>query len=546
MASAPALSYSGAMTPAERSAPWIAGAALSLPVLLVASPPSCDFPQYELMVALLRGYGDPAAAPRDLYALALGNANQGFFALAWLLSLAMPAALACKLTVAASIAGLPVASARLADHLGRSRWTAVLTAPLALGLLFRWGLLANLLGLVLFVLVLPALDRFMDAPSARGATVVGAAGVGVALVHSSAPFLLGATALALALARGGSRWRFAWSGVAVAPAALLVAVQYALFRASADATFVASRSIVAGLRGRLWGLHVNAYGPMDAPLGLVLLGTFVAALGVISLGVDAPRGASLLRRHRFSLAAALLGAQYLAWPYSLGGTGLLYLRFLAPAMVLLAVSAPPAGPLVRHRRIVAALAAAGVLTTLLGVAPAFRAAHRGYAALERIAPRIARGSAVVELNLTETPGALAIFNHAHAHVVALRGGRSHDEFAALPQMPVRFRPGLAWETTGYRLREPTDFIPEVDFRRFRYALVRVRDARTLARLPAAMGPAGRQVAVSGAWALFESQLPVVPLTAADTPGVPMGLPTFGQRLRALAGAPAPTRRDRTP
>ncbi|MDO9022497.1 MAG: hypothetical protein Q8S73_27080 [Deltaproteobacteria bacterium] len=520
-------------------APWLAGAMLALPVVLVTSPPSCDFPQYELMVALLRGYGDPSIAPRALYALTLGNANQGFFALAWLLSLAMPAALACKLIVAASIAGLPVAAARLADHLGRSRWTAVLTAPLALGLLFRWGLLANLLGLVLFVWVLPALDRYTDAPSWRGAGVVGAAGVGVALAHSSAPFLLGPAALALALARGGSRWRFAWAAVAVAPAALLVAAQYALFRASADATFVASRAIVAGLRVRLSGLHVNAYGLMEAPLALALLGTFVAALGVISLGVDAPQGTSPLRRHRFSLAAFLLGAQYLIWPYSLGGTGLLYLRFLPPAMVLLAVSAPPAGPLVRHRLIVAVLAVAGVLTTLLGVAPAFRAAHEGYAALERITPRIARGSAVVGLNLAETPGALTIFNHAHAHVVALRGGRSHDEFASLPQMPVRFRPGMAWEASAYRLREPTDFIPEVDFRRFRYALVRVPDARTLARLPAAMGPSGRQIAVSGAWALFESQLPVLPLTAPDPPGVPAGIPAIGWRLRALAGARKP-------
>ena len=521
------------MSRAEKVAPWLAGTLLALPVLLVASPPACDFPQYERMVGLLRHYGDPRLAPRELFALHLGNANQGFFALAWLLAWLMPAAAACKVVVAGSVLALPVAAARLAAHLGRSRWVGALVAPLALGLLFRWGLLANLLGLAPTLLTLPLLDRYTDAPSWRRGASVAAAGVALALVHGSAPFVLGAVALGLALARGGPLRRFAWGALAVAPMTAVVAAQYALFRTQASAEFVASRALVAGWRGRVVHLPLNAYGPLERPLAAALLALFAAALGALALGVDAPPGEGPLRRHRFALAAALLALQYMLWPSSLGGTGLLYVRFLVPALLLLAVGAPPPGPLVRHRLAVAVLASAGVPLMLLGVAPAFRAAHKGYAALERLTARVAPGSALVGLNLTETPGGLAVFNHAHAHVVALRGGRSHDEFASLPQMPVRLRPEVDWASTTLRLQEPSAFVPEVDLRRFRYALVRVPNARTIAALPAAMGPAARLVAVSGAWVLFESRLAVAPIASPETPFAPAGAPTLGQRLEAL-------------
>ncbi len=156
-----------APTTGERRAPWLVGLALAAPVLWAASPPMCDFPQYELMVALLQRYGDPLYAPRELYARSLANASQGFFDLALPLALLTSARTACKLLIALSIAGFPVAAARLGAHLGRTRWGSLLVAPFARGLMSRWGLIANLLGLVLFLLAVPSLDRYAAAPSRR-------------------------------------------------------------------------------------------------------------------------------------------------------------------------------------------------------------------------------------------------------------------------------------------------------------------------------------------------------------------------------------------
>jgi hypothetical protein len=99
-------------------------------------------------------------------------------------------------------------------------------------------------------------------------------------------------------------------------------------------------------------------------------------------------------------------------------------------------------------------------------------------------------------------------------------------------------PAHQWNEPVLRLvRDPTQFRPAHDFRRFRYALVRLAP-EYVALSPvvvAVMAPEGKLVAESGEWLLFESMLPVDPI---DSPDVPLPLPAQESlRERLATGLP---------
>jgi hypothetical protein len=99
-------------------------------------------------------------------------------------------------------------------------------------------------------------------------------------------------------------------------------------------------------------------------------------------------------------------------------------------------------------------------------------------------------------------------------------------------------PAHQWNEPVMRIvRDPTEFRPGHDFRRFRYALVRLgSDYAALAPVIATvMAPEGKFVTQSGDWLLFESALPVDPLDAPDEP-LPVPAP---ESLRARLSPRAP-------
>ena len=102
---------------------------------------------HEAVVGLLRHWGDPRYVPANVYELNLGHGNQLFYFLILALAYVLPIGTATKLVVAVTVFCLPVAAGRLADHLGVTRWSAAVVAPIGLGWLFFWGLLGNLIGL---------------------------------------------------------------------------------------------------------------------------------------------------------------------------------------------------------------------------------------------------------------------------------------------------------------------------------------------------------------------------------------------------------------
>lgn len=522
----------------ERYAPWLAAALVSFPVALSRQSPSTDLAHFEMLLATMAGYGDPTRFSRALYRLDLGNANQLVFALAWPFAKVLPAALVLRAILTAIVAALPLAAMRVADHHGRSRVVAALTASLALGFGFRWGLVAYLLGVALFLLAWPGFDDLARAPTPARAAKASLWCAALAAAHLSTSFFV---APAIAILAAGRRFDLRGTALRLAPLTVtlcLSAWSARRFDERASAAFRLAREMSFGLKGRLYQAPFGLLGirgeTVYAPFALFALAALVLARDARDAAARpdddeaAPRWQRLVWRHRLALVSLSLLAQWVVWPTTWHGAGLLHLRFLTPAAVFALLALAP--PRDRSSAVSSALSVLSPAAVVLALAPLFAESSEGFRALDRLVPLVAPGSAVAELNLTESPGSLSLFNHAHAHVVAVRGGRSDQSFAALPQYPVAFAPNVEWTRTSERLVEPLNFIPSVDFRRFRYVLVRLPEHEMLAPLATAMAPWGAAVASCERWTLFESRVPVSPTTAPEEPLPMPPQPTISQLL----------------
>ncbi len=519
-----------------RWAPVVAGVAIALPVLLSDYPPMADLPMHEASVGILRRFGDEAMFPRGLYFRNFGHPNQLFHAVALLLSFAFRTDTACKLVVAGAVGGLPVAAARLADHLGRSRWTALIVAPVALGWLFFMGLVANILGLTLLLAALPTLDRFMDRPSARGA--VRALGLSLLLyfAHEAMMFLYAAAALLFALAYP-LRSRDAALRLSVFVGSVVLTLAHLAYQAPILArSMVATPTVWLPVWLKITGLPGTLFGAYDLPESRVLLGLSVAAIGAmlverwrerrarpVEARVSSCRGR--LHAYRFEAFAACCGVAYLAYPLTLNGATLVYQRFLSPAFVVAAIALSPrarrdsagrAAPFALHP-LTPFLASVLPVASLFVVLPAFAEQGQSYRDVRALLAHVAKGSAVIALGggAREAPHGFARATMAN-RVIAERGGRMLFSFSESPIAPVMVRPDLHWaEPIARIVPKETELCPAHDFKRFRYVLFRTNDVQLEYLLAQSLRPEARLVDVAGDWALFESTLDVVPLTSHD-------------------------------
>lgn len=507
----------------------VAALLASLPVALARMAPSADLGQHELMVAAMRDFGDPVRFPASVYQLSLGNANQLFFLVAWPLSYVVPVDALCRALLALLVAAVPLLAARAAHHAGRSPLVGAALAPLALGFAFRWSLISYLLGFVLFLGAMPALDRLAREPSPKAAARAALWAVALALAHGSAAFLL-ATLTAATLVTARRPWR-AWALIA-APATVSLAVFGASFLRF-QSQVVRETSTPGGygiaLAARPGLLLWSLYGPLDPWAHLAV--PALLALGLVALARTSPTDGTPRIDRRLGLTAALCLAQFFAWPSELGGAGLVFHRFALFAAALFALSVRTTQrPLTALR---GAVAMAGLAAMLVALGPLMRIVDGAWRDLDRVIARVEPGSAIAELDLVEVPYTLHVYGAAVARVVALRGGVTQNDFTIAPQYPVHRHPRAAWYRTRERLFWPQSFMPAADFRRFRYALVRRSRRHDTAVLDRAMAPEGRLVAHEGRWSLYESTLARLPLDASEVP-LPTPAPeTLRQRIAAM-------------
>jgi len=554
----------------ERLAPWITGALLAAPVLWAFYPPMSDLPYHEAGIGLLRHLGDPAFEPPGLYELNLGEPNQLFHMLGWALSYVVSTRWAVKLLVAATVLVLPPCAARLSRHAGSSPLAAVLVAAMALGWLFSCGFVANLAGLAALLATLPALDRLGAEPTPRralatlGALVLlyfahmammmafAAAALGLTLLYRwswrKSPWRLFPLAAGLAITLAQTQWqkRYMTAPVSELPrlweplSRKVLLVPYLVLPTSEVAVQVAVTLLCAASIATLFRLRTRERRDAAGP----------AADGAPQSAAPEPgpggleRARAWARTYRWELFAAAGLVAYLAFPLTLNGAMLVYQRWLAPAFVVLVACAAPRDLRAKGALPAVALACVVPVATLLVELPSFVDSDREYSALEKLLPEVAMGSAVAPIGLgPDDPARTYSVAPGGGRVLATRGGRMAYAFTYSPISPLVVRQPYQWEGALSRIAAG-DLRPDHDLKMFRYVLAHASDPQMARVGTLALADDATLVDASGAWLLFESKLPVVPLAS---PALKMEKPppeTIGQRgnriLAEMRGArPSP-------
>ena len=528
----------------ERIAPWLAGIALAAPVLAARYPPMGDLAMHEGTIAVMRHLHDATWVPPGLYEIVAPQANQLFALVALALSFVLPTDVACKCLVAAIVAATPPFLARLLGALGRSRWLSLCAGPIACGWMFRWGLVANMIGFALLLFALPAAERLARRPVAARI----AAGVAYAsllfFAHESSALVFAAVVLAFAAPRAAS-----WRGFAAraAPAFATLVLGVAQWKISAGLAGANMRAIGSDYGAdpleRIAILPGAVFGGLSAARLAFVGGVWVAAVAASAWLGRRHRDARLpliaaLWTHRYAFLASGFALLYLLFPMALGGTTLLAHRFLPAACACLIVAAASR----RSSLPSIALAVAAPLAMLVVELPAFAASDARYRALDRVASHIPMNTAVAQLDLTPRPsGHVAPVVAAAGRVLAERGGRMLFAMTDMPPNPLYVAAPLRWEEPTQRLAQtPYAFMPDYDLTRFSFLLERNEhpDARRL--VARALEPDAELVAEDGEWSLFRSRLPVASLASPDRPlpsPPPVTLGALVSRLRTAPQAP---------
>jgi hypothetical protein len=502
-----------------------------------------DLAFHESLVSILRHFGDPRYFPEGLYRRNLGEPNQLFHAAAWALSFACPTDTACKIVVAASVLGVSVGAGRLASHLGATRWSALLVSPLALGWMFRWGLVANLVGFATWLFALPALDRLAKDPSfARAIRATLLAGL-LYLGHESSMVIYAIASAVFALQ---TPRRLRPLALAACPGAfsVVLAVIYAVrseplkaasVRAVHDAAMPLGEKIVQ-MPGALFSLGETSL-PFFAVTLLALLALLLAARSPAAEGEGGEGPSISASALRFEILVVGLFGLYFTMPLTWSGSTLIHQRFLAPAFALALLTFSPRA---RGAPGWAPVLAAFPVTMLALTLGGFVEADRSYRDLDAVLLRMEDRSAVAQLDLTpRAPSVVAPVVGAGARALAVHGGRLLFSFTDTPAAPVSVPPEYQWNEPVTRLSNyPYAFSPAHDLLRFRYVLARLTVPDLVPAIVQAFAPEASLVTREGPWLLFESTLPLVPLTAKDD-ALPEPAPeTLGQRVQAalLAGS----------
>lgn len=538
-------SADGAMTVSrtERLMPWLVGAVFALPVLIARFPPMADLPLHEASVGLLRHWSDDRFTPKALYELNLGQSNQLFSLLVLLLSFPLPITWASKVVVAGSLFALPLAAAHFATHVRAPRSAVLLVAPIGFGWLFFWGLIQNIIGIVILLAFLPTIDRFAAQPTWRKAA--GMCGV-ILLFHLAHQAMMFVACIALALCSIGSPVR-SWKSMLIRAvpfalsAALIVLGTRMAWRLAGPRLVRSEPYIFYRFSWKLESIPGVLFGGFEPYIrnSMMLIGAVPIILFAIDrarLAADGPASlAGRVHRWRFELFALVLFVLYLASPASLKSTTLIYHRFLPPAWAILAtcIGSGTRQVLTLARR---AICAALPVGSLLITWPTFADSHRIYSGLEGIVDRIEPGSTVMVLKLGHEPShRLWSPTVAMGHIVALRGGRALFDYTQSPVSPVVQRPDKEWVIEMDRLEgRPLELRPAWDFVRFRYLALVTSTPGLGEVVELALRGDAHLVASQGDWFLFESNWPVVPTDADDAP-VPMPPPpTLQKKLKEIA------------
>lgn len=525
------------------------GLFLAAPTLLSVYPPMGDLPHHEAIVGLLAHWGDPVFSPQSVYQLNFGHPNQLWYAIAVPLALLVGATWSCKLTIAASIVVLPLATARASSYFGRLTWFSALVAPLAMGWLYYRGLVTNILGASVLALSLPAIDAHVRRPTWRSTLQVIFALVLLYGAHQSA---LVAACVAYVIFALPHRLRTV-RNVAWLVLPLVAVVALCVWQQFYQQPFLwgvdAERFDFAPLWRKLMLVPGVLY---SGHPGEVQLALFALSMGVLVGAIVAARirrrsfptadlteekgWRSFVLQYQLDLTALALLVLYFAAPSSYHQHRFIFHRFLPFAWMILIIARAPMRN--SNPRLFLRIAAAAVpFATLLANWPQFAEAHRIYSGLDPLITMMNPGQAVYVMDTAPREPRLFSVSTAAGHVIAQKGGRLTLDFTDLATIPLRRTPTCRWPITAARLMQPTasfqEWRPRHDFRRFRYLLVHSFDPSIYRFLNHVMADSAKLIGSTGEWLLFESLQQVRDNCAPDE-DLELHDGSLAQRLAALS------------
>ncbi len=170
--------------------------------------------------------------------------------------------------------------------------------------------------------------------------------------------------------------------------------------------------------------------------------------------------------------------------------------------------------------------------------PSFADSDRQYRSLEALAPLVEPGSAIAELGLgPEDPTRTYSLGPAYGRILATRGGRLVYAFTDSAVSPVVLTRRYQWNEMLQRIAFDTwQFSPPHDLKRFRYIFVLTSNPTLQWEAIVVLAVEARLVAQQGEWTLFESKLPLVPLTSSDVLLESPEPDTMRTRVKALIEA----------
>jgi hypothetical protein len=513
----------------ELAAPWVVGLLLAVPVLVAFYPPMTDLPYHEAAVGILRHFGDSSRFPPGLYERNLGEPNQLFHMVAWALSYVVSTRWAVKLLVAATVVAVPVCGGHFARHVGATPLASLVVAPMAVGWLFAWGLVTNLVGLAVFLAVAPQLDRFAAQPTRRGMFATAGALLLLYSAHEAMLLVYAGAALALATLHP---WSVQKTTMRLVPFTLGVAIAVGQARWQVRFMTPAVRGmprIWEPIRHKLERIPYIILPASETPvlasmfgLCLLVIGSFFwlrarqrgAGPRLIRLEAHAlPPARAWAMAYRWELFVVACFAAYLAFPLTLNGATLVYQRWFPPAFAVLAIVAAPRDLWTRAARVTRIAVMTLPIATLLVAWPSFADSNREYQALEPILAQIKPGSAVADVDLGPgDPSRTYSLGPAAGRILATLGGRLAFAFTDSSVSPVVIPRRYQWGEPLIRIGfDSWGLRPAHDLHLFRYVLMRTTDPRLAWMGVLALAPEARLIAQSGEWMLFESRFPTVPL-----------------------------------
>jgi hypothetical protein len=533
--------------------------------LLARYLPMTDLPLHEGVVGLMRHFDDPAYMPRGLYFRNYGHPNQLFYFLAWLLSFVFSTSLSVRLVVAAAQLSMFVGAARLADHLGRRRWGALLVTPLALGFTFYWGLVANLVGFAALLLFLPTIDDATSKASLRGTLKLSAALLVLFFAHESIFVSAAAIVGVFAVLQPLSRKTLVRLVPVLLSAVLAIGHQVWANRfitrgqARIPTTFLSFREKLELLPNALFGSH-------EVSQRLLLLGLSLGALSFFGYArfkepaavsardattSDAvgsspgriSRARDRLWSYRFELVAGLHLVAYFTVPFTWNGATLIHERFLGPGWAILAVALAPRFEVPRLGKLLAAVLPLGVLLVSW---PQFVDAHRTYSNLDEIIAKIPKNVTVTQTSVDRVAYQTRVYSASTgpARVAAERGGRVGLSLTFSPISPIQIRPEYRWDEYNFRIAYlgSKTLKPSHDLQRWEWLVAQSRDPELRDVLVSVLAPDAELVMMKGEWLLFHSKHPIASMLSPDDPA-PLRMETTWDRVRAFLNKEPENERD---